>query len=300
MRQIVYIAGYGRSGSTIVERMLSANEKIIGLGELAYINDSNYADLLWPKAAQDQFWREGECILRLHDNELRHASLLQLRNESVVWSFLKMLIFFSTEYLIFQHGFFTRLSSIVPDKIEYIIDSSKTARDRFGRPHALAASTGMPVKMIHLVRDPRGCLASIRKGSNNEMEGLPFGSRKALTIRVYVGWFLSNISALIYSKRYGVDYYLAVQFEALLSDPVMELARIGKYLGIDLSAEANKVINSEPIPQAPQFAGNRLRSATTIKITATSVTGNAGGYLSNLLFCILGAPIMYLMRKIAK
>jgi hypothetical protein len=36
---IIYIAGYGRSGSTLLERILGSHERFFGLGELASFLD---------------------------------------------------------------------------------------------------------------------------------------------------------------------------------------------------------------------------------------------------------------------
>lgn len=296
LKGIVYIAGYGRSGSTLVERILSAHEYIVGLGELAYLSDSEYADLLWPKAVAHPFWLGAEPFLRLRGDRLRQVSRMQLRNESIVWSLLRGLRYFSNDYLCYQSGLFSRLSNILPPRVKYIIDSSKTARNRFGRPHALSNLPGGRIKVIHLIRDPRGCLASLRKGSNNEMEGLPSSSRKWLTFRVYLGWLMSNVSVSLYLARNNEDV-LTVFFEDLLENPIVEIARLGRFLEIDMGHVARRVAEGQGIPSAPQFAGNRMRVDKAISLHAPQSNYSGMGIWDRFLYAAIGAPMMRIYRQ---
>ena len=77
------------------------------------------------------------------------------------------------------------------ERADIIVDSSKSARNTCGRLPAFHGA-GIPVKGLHLVRDPRAVMWSIQRGSNRRLERgesakLPGGMARGL-----VSWCLVN------------------------------------------------------------------------------------------------------------
>ena len=59
-KTVIYIAGYGRSGSTLLERILNCNKKLFALGEIAnllsLINDRDSLCSCGRYIYQCEFW----------------------------------------------------------------------------------------------------------------------------------------------------------------------------------------------------------------------------------------------------
>lgn len=79
---VVYIAGYGRSGSTLLERILATHPAICGLGELAYLADAQLSDFYWEAAAGIPLWDQLEPALHRDEAETRRREQVQLAWES--------------------------------------------------------------------------------------------------------------------------------------------------------------------------------------------------------------------------
>lgn len=116
-----------------------------------------------------------------------------------------------------------------------------TARDH-QRPKYLKAEPMLDVKVIHLVRDPRGNVASIMKHTGVSV------SRAARQWRHY------NVEADRVKGSLPGDSWLLVHYEDLCSDPQGVLDRISRFVGV------------EPAPIPPDLAaaehhiiGNSMR-----------------------------------------
>ena len=53
---VLYIAGYGRSGSTVLDMLLGTHPRIIGGGELTHLFHHSLAALIWPLARRYSYW----------------------------------------------------------------------------------------------------------------------------------------------------------------------------------------------------------------------------------------------------
>lgn len=241
MKDIIYIAGYGRSGSTLLERILGSNEKIFGLGEVKFLIDSishNKYCSCGEKINNCNYW--SEVIENLDLNS-------EVQNNKVNVKINKI---------------YQEIINNTSDEVKYIIDSSKTARDAFFRPFLL--SKNFNVKLIHLVRDGRGCMWSNIKGSNRKMEQGLDPTLKMPSLRTSISWQLSNLSPEIFKITKNSENYLRIKYEDFVTDPEIELKRLSSYLNIDLSEQIDMLINEKEIPLGHQIAGNRLRKKKKI------------------------------------
>ncbi|MFB6374225.1 MAG: sulfotransferase [Bradymonadaceae bacterium] len=286
--KIVYIAGYGRSGSTLLERVLSANSKLFGTGSLWSIWDletpsvtSREGDAFWervlgrlyvdlpvgdPKAVQmdveraTRFWRalgsEGERLRRDYRRVIDHL--------------------------------FDTLDRHVP---EFIVDSSKTQLNTFFRPVALQNFTDHEVYVIHLVRDGRGCLWSNLKGSNEQF-GKGLAPPKRLTgLRTMVSWYLSNGGAHLFDALVQRDRYVQVHYEDFCQRPRSALEQIEPLIGVDLDEQIAMLEAKQPIPRAKQIAGNRLRHSEELVLEFDAEWQEKLDGFHRGLFWALGGPL---------
>jgi hypothetical protein len=266
---IIYIAGHGRSGSTILERVLSSHQQIAGLGEVEYLTRNDR----WQESTcacgknllQCEYWNK--TLRHLKENH-NWDQVQREQNHSDHWKPFKS--YKSNRpyphYQQFNQDLFNSLKRETPE-LRYFIDSSKTARVNYYRPKSLSQQ-GFSIKLIHLVRDGRGCMWSlIDKGSNRKLERAEKGSVLFPVARSLFSWNLSNRAALKWKKNYSEDY-LEVRYEDFVEKPKESLERIQDFLDIDLSKEIQILATNETFPVTHQMAGNRLRSIKKIQLKA--------------------------------
>jgi Sulfotransferase family len=95
-----------------------------------------------------------------------------------------------------------------------------TARDH-QRPRYLAGSPRLDVKVIHLVRDPRGNSASIMKHTGVDVT------------RAARRWRHANAEADRLRRAFPADAWMPLHYEELCAEPQGTLDRVARFIGID-------------------------------------------------------------------
>ncbi|MCA1705589.1 MAG: sulfotransferase, partial [Actinobacteria bacterium] len=263
---LVYIAGYGRSGSTILERLLARDPRVLPTGELYQFftvldgpDDrcscgSQIADCPFWEGVYSRFrskrvgpldewepirqvvesarWRRGRSIFGAKGGRLAYGSMMR----EVI----------------------SAIEAQLPPGVEWITDSSKSAYETANRPTGLHRLAQVDVSVIHLIRDVRAVMWSEGgRGSNLSLAGV-LRRRPLGFLTAFAGWISANRAAGRLNDRLGADRYLRVRYEDLVLHPEREMPRIGAFLGLDVSASESA--------EAPhhQLAGNRARFAQQI------------------------------------
>ncbi|MGH8903681.1 MAG: sulfotransferase [Egibacteraceae bacterium] len=105
-----------------------------------------------------------------------------------------------------------------------LVDSSKNV----SRAAALALGSEHDVRVLHLVRDGRGFLASCRRRA-----ALDGGCYRP--VPAFVSWLAKNLAITVLLRpRLAAGQYLLCRYEDLLTDPERTLRRVGGFLGVDL------------------------------------------------------------------
>jgi hypothetical protein len=268
---VVYVTGYGRSGSTLIDIGLGLHPQIASGGELVqsllvFENDRQpcscgraLADCeVWSRARA-----EVRSILRGHRLTLREAFSMQRRVEarwSIVRSFAGMRGHERlperelTVYRQVQEVLFRAAAGGAP----LVVDSSKTAAWAGGRPAALHRVMGLPIRCIHLVRSPRSLVGSLARGSNRELEGAR-SSRPFQVPRGMAGWIGANLWADVAGAVIGREAELRVSYEALVARPERTFEQIALFLGVS-PAPILSALGAAPFsPRGHLLAGNRMR-----------------------------------------
>jgi hypothetical protein len=107
-----------------------------------------------------------------------------------------------------------------------------TARDH-QRPRYLASMPLLDVKVIHLVRDPRGNVASIMKHTK-------VGVRKAAR-----QWRHDNVEAARVRRGFPQESRMLLQYEELCNSPQATLERVAAFLGVEPVPMSTLLENSE-------------------------------------------------------
>jgi len=164
---IIYIGGYGRSGSSILEAALhTIIKQSSSLGEVAVILDSMQDTRLGCSCGDSHYlctpWSQVQSFL--HDKEAANKFQYYSKKENIGFKFSGS---FAEDYGKFWMKIFRMRT-----KKDVIIDSSKTSYRYCNRAKILAESGAFDVFFIHISRDILGILRSRAKGTNKELFGI--------------------------------------------------------------------------------------------------------------------------------
>lgn len=306
---VIYIAGYGRSGSTLLERVLAAHPGIEGLGEVEHLcraDDLHAVNCgcgepidsceLWGpvvEALASEFdfgrvrglqdaadaWEPGRLGAAAGNKrsgnpcarDARETARESARGVSAGTGAARDSAN-GGEYGAYDR-FNARLFGELTARLDgprYLIDSSKTARLNALRPFSLVRA-GLGVRLVHLVRDGRGCMWSyISKGSNRRLEQGRRGASARVRfagLRSALSWRLANRAAEQFGAVYP-DSYMRVRYEDFVSDPRSALEELGSFLSTDLSEQIEALESGGALPRVHQVAGNRMRGEDVIRLRA--------------------------------
>lgn len=266
MLKVIYIAGYGRSGSTILDIALGHHPDTFGMGELATM-----CRHVWP---QNEYCACGERIqgcsfwspvmrkwLDMGIDPDLHA-IMQRRIEPMI---APARSFAGTSLKTYLEETGILLAQAARQAgVSTLIDSSKMP----GRGMALAMSPGIDLRVVHLIRDGRAVAHSmtrhmgvnVAKGRQKEIVSRP-AYRTALRWRLY-NHFTEQLGHMVGSAR-----YVQVRYEDLVSDPATQLSRIGRCVELDYGGITDRIAAGEPISPVHQMAGSRIRMNDSLVLT---------------------------------
>lgn len=265
--RIVYIAGAGRSGSTILDIVLGANHKVLGMGELNNLFTSGWSNNEYCSCGQRAnscpFWGkvktewERDATITLSQYIHLQSKYIRFRSLPRLWlqKFSK-----SSQFKIFEYETI-RLYRIIAETSDatVLVDSSKL-------PYRLLALKimGFNPGVVHLVRDGRAVLNSLKKEFKADLKaGVQNDINPKSTIRTAIFWLLANNLTAHFRKNLR---YILVKYEDFISDSIGELERIENAFSINLGDSKNLIANQKSIVKGHTIAGNRLRMQKEIKI----------------------------------
>lgn len=270
---VVYIAGAGRSGSTVLNVILGSHPCIEGVGELTNLVEQGWDQAHYCSCGERvpscSFWKEvrREWAARLGgDEDLERYSALQHRFEPLrrrPWAAL------SGGFRTAAFDDFSRRTAALFAAIRtvsgkpVVADSSKNPL----RALALEQMPGIDLRVVHLVRDGRGVAQSlkrsygkdVRQGIQRDMPGRPVW-RSALF------WLLVNRLADRLRRTVAPERSLLLRYEDLTADPGEALRRVGDVVGLDVLPLIEALAGEEALPTGHVVAGNRLRMARAVRL----------------------------------
>lgn len=269
MEKVLYIAGYGRSGSTVLDVILGNHPDVVSVGELTYLvddwNASGRRCACGASYPDCRFWGGLSGVASLSEETAQTVRTVERRRATVPVLLDAVSERVKEKYRRFQRGLFSYLSETTGASI--MVDSSKSAGDAALRFYALSQIAGLDVYVLHLVRDGRATLAScVQKGSNWALEGHAEQPRIP-GLRAVAGWTLANLWVLGLSNKYlRPNRYLRVRFEDLTAHPTSTLERIGDYVGIDVEELVGRAVNGRSFDVGHNVGGNRIRHEQSIRL----------------------------------
>ncbi len=180
---IIYIAGYGRSCSTLLDITLSQGDGVFSGGELSSITHFLLSQHSLCACGLPLF----ECPVWGHifNRMMRYLNAegisplafqrLQRRIESVfslveLKAFGKWFIANKSQLGVYMRFYKELLDAIGELGFDYVVDSSKSSWFFAARPAALQRLIGAPLTLLHLSRHPQAVIQSMCKGSNRDLE----------------------------------------------------------------------------------------------------------------------------------
>ncbi|WFE56500.1 sulfotransferase [Micromonospora sp. WMMD712] len=257
--RVLYLAGSGRSGSTLVTTVLGQYPGVFAAGELRY---------LWQRGEVEN--RPCGCGRPLRDCPLWRAVRRELpveRAATIAAGLRGRLRMRGLPALLRRHRRGDRPVPAHPDDAalaglyaavarhtgaRVVVDSSKLP------PYGalVAALPGIDLRVLHLVRDPRATAFSWRRRRGLDGDADPELMSRPPVWKAALLWLVWNtVTVRLWGDR-APGGYLRVRYEDLTADPEPTLRRIAAFAGVD--------------PDGGPFSG-----PATVRLTPThSVAGN--------------------------
>jgi hypothetical protein len=227
--KLIYIGGYGRSGSTLLEYLLTTHPSLVACGEVQ------------------------RSFFRFEVKKERLCTCGQTLPACPVWGPFRRR-WDELKGLPVDELTLVLLESVSAD-YEVMVDSSKTAWGSFSIPWRLSRRIGRDFLLVHLVRDPRGvCWSSIRTPWRSKKSRRP--SPPIITaLRAAVGWTAANLACEIFRWRHP-DRYLRVRYDDLVRTPHEVIGTILHRMGV---TPPESRLLSESNGNRHQLHGNAMR-----------------------------------------
>lgn len=263
---VLMIGGYGRSGSSAVDRLIATTLGGLSAGELCHLfalADKGNCTCGMPYQ-ECSVW--GPCLEVVSQSvELKDAALLTREVELGRPSNLAL-----AEYRSIWSSLLT--SVVTTTGVGFVVDSSKTAGGRL-RARRLA-QVGVDLRFLWLRRRSIGPITAEAWGNNNLIEqGVETPNyRRSRALRATAGLLRANLSAARFAARHPLWAHL--QYESLSSQPEAQVVDVCRQLRLEPSGSG---------VSGHQVAGNRLlRESPDGSFTVRVPKGSSGPLLSIL------------------
>lgn len=293
--KVIYIAGYGRSGSTLLDIALGQYPSIFGAGEVTtlarHVWDGNeycacrstvHDCQLWKRVVER--WRtagDSKFITQYCVAQERMEGILSWRRLiGAAWAGASQAHFRDQTTRLFR---VLRAVSGRP----IIVDSSKLP----GRAFALAALPSIELYVVHLVRDGRGVAWSMMKPFRQQLEkGLQKELKPKPLIYTALRWAIVNVTAQLLCWKVGPRRSMRVRYEDFVEDPAKILERVLAMVGQKGSEVAS--LDARMIFPQHQVAGSRHRMQEVLTIERDDGWEHEMPRSKQLAFSLVCAPLM--------
>ena len=263
--RIVFVGGYARTGSTLLDRLLGQVEGFASLGEVRRIWDRCFLGNQLCGCGRPfhdcPFWREvadrafggfdgvdARQVLRDKTSVDNFWNIPRIVTGGWTRSYRRRILAYG-EVLGRLYGAIHAVSGA-----RFLIDSTKDPQHAY----ILRAIPGFDVRMLHLVRDSRAVAYSWRRVRRRpEIYWRDQNMARFPITRTALAWDLTNAAAEAMGS--GGRWYSLIRYEDLVRNPAHELGRVASELGlgpVDLSFLRQPTIELTP---SHTVAGNPMR-----------------------------------------
>jgi len=288
--KLIYVAGYGRSGTTLLDIALGEHPMIMGAGEVTTL-----ARHVWEKGeycacgAQVRECPQWQAIVARWTHGEPHGFLARYRRTQERTETLlapaRLLRLSGWRDHERQTVKLLRGMALASGRA-VLVDSSKLP----GRAFALAAMPGIDLHVVHVVRDGRGVAWSLMKGHRRSVEkGVQRDLRPKPLLHTALRWAMVNIAAELLCRRVGAERSIRVRYEDFVDDPRGTIARV-----VALVGEAPHLPATDLAPFTPQHqvAGSRHRMQKALTIRGDDKWKREMPGWKQRLFTLFCAPLL--------
>ncbi len=262
MSQILYLGGLGRSGTTLVERLLGELPGVCALGEVVHLWQRDIRDdercgcgarfsacTFWRQVGERAFngWHNVDVdrVHALRDSVERTRHILRLANFSEAPDDVR-------EYA----GYYGRVYAAAAEVsgAPVVVDSSKHS----ALAHILRWADA-DLRVVHVVRDARGVAYSwTKRVTRPETDGTDEMTRYSPG-RSALLWNAHNAAFGLLARR-GVPVR-RIRYEQFLADPRTELIKLAEFAGLRLTQDDLSFLRPEhaDLTVGHSAAGNPMR-----------------------------------------
>ncbi|ACJ28362.1 Sulfotransferase protein, putative [Shewanella piezotolerans WP3] len=237
-----YISGYGRSGSTVLDTLLTNFDGLEGIGEATNlfdcIHNNEYCSCGEP-ILECEYWKP---FFKEYNGKINKLAIETRKYEGLRGLFKKS---YNSIYDQFWTNYFKSNSNVD------IVDSSKISRKTFMRP-IIFKRLGVNVTIVHLYKNSDLLLQSLLKGSNKDLnkgvkvEGIPH----IFLLRSFVGAFFANLFTCLIGRFFSNGYKF-IEYEEIVVDCDTFLVN---HFGLNSS-----LVDLENLNCGHGVSGNRVR-----------------------------------------
>jgi hypothetical protein len=236
--KVVFVAGWGRSGTTVLDRVLGEMPEYTSVGE--FRDMSNGSPVSSHRCACDLSMEECPFWAGIVPEAMQTVGVDETGLHDLLYSTSRQR--YLPKLLVDNRR--PRSMDAVPDYARYLYAVYERVIERSGRPAVvdsskspsdamlLASHPGIELHLIHLVRDPRGPAYSwSRPKLDPGKEGASLNVlRPATSSRKWLGL---NLAIELFLRASVKGRYQLVRYEDLMSRPHSELRRIVTKIGSD-------------------------------------------------------------------
>jgi hypothetical protein len=240
LAKLVYIGGYGRSGSTLLEYLLTTHPAVVACGEV--------------ERHLRSFGRKKVCTCGRRAKRCPVWGAFQHKKGRLEgWDHEQLVL------ALLEH---------VSREYAVMADSSKTAWGSSLVPFWLRRSLGENFLLVHIVRDPRAVAWSTmraprrrertHKGRLKVHRKGRHSSPGVRSLRTVAGWTTANLACEIFGLLHP-DRYLRVRYEDLVRAPLKVVGQVLAKVSLDPPVSLDQ---SEVRGNRHQLHGNAMRFET--------------------------------------
>jgi len=274
-RKVIYITGYGRSGSTLLDIALGSHPQIFGAGELTALarhvwGNGEYC-ACGARVRECAFWRpiverwlgetadQEQALLDIADRQRRLEGLMSWRRRVG-----KRIVPWRAGHLEQIGALYGGIAEQLGVDDAIIVDSSKLP----GRGFVLARAPDVELYVVHLVRDARGVAWSLSKPHRRSIEeGVQHDLRPKPAAYVALRWSIVNLAAELLRFCVPRERGMRLRYEDFVADPAAALKHIANMCGAEWNDAADNAARS-PLDPGHQVAGSRHRTSSALQIRA--------------------------------
>jgi hypothetical protein len=266
---VLYIGGWGRSGSTLLAHVLAEVPGFVSVGELRYVWQAGpeanelcgcglpFAECpFWTAVGQEAFggWENVDVqeVLALESAVLRHRNVPLLLMGRLAPEHQRRV----RRYADLTASLYRAIQKV--SGAEVVVDSTKNP------PYAYflraAQASGLRLRVLHLVRDSRGAAHSwAKRMARPEITNGDVFFQEFSPLRAGLRWMECNLAFEVL-RRLGVPM-VGMRYESLAADPRGQLERMFAEMGEAGRHDLSAVGDSVEVSGQHSVRGNPMRFA---------------------------------------